>query len=123
MQRFTDLKVWKRAHALVLDVYGLTKTFPGDERFNLTSQLRRAVLSVPTNVAEGAKRTSPQEYARFLNYAEGSLSETEYLLIVSRDLCYLEAKRCEALLTEISEIARMLYALRTKVCASGGAQS
>lgn len=91
MQKFTDLNVWKRAQVLVLDVYGLTKTFPGDERFNLTSQLRRAVLSVPTNI-EGSKRESAQEYARFLNYAEGSLSETEYLLIVSRDLGYLDAK-------------------------------
>lgn len=123
MQKFTDLKVWKRSHMLVLDVYRFTKTFPIDERFNLTSQLRRAVLSVPTNIAEGSKRTSAQEYSRFLNYAEGSLSETEYLLIVSRDLGYLEAKHCEPLLNEVSEIARMLYALRTKVCATSKTQT
>jgi len=115
MQRFTELKVWKRSHELVLAIYKLTKGFPTDERFNLTSQIRRAVLSVPTNIAEGSKRQSRQEYARFLNYAEGSLSETEYLLMVSRDLGYLQAAACQPLVKEISEIARMLYALRTKV--------
>src|ERR1700733_7466309 len=89
MKRFTDLMVWQRSHALVLQVYRLTKTFPSDERFGLTSQLRRAVLSVPTNIAEGSKRLTNPEYARFLNIAEGSLAETEYLLMVSRDLGYL----------------------------------
>src|SRR5713226_1255009 len=91
MQRFTDLKVWQRSHALVLHVYRLTKSFPSDERYGLTSQLRRAVLSVPTNIAEGSKRHTNPEYARFLNIAEGSLAETEYLLMVSRDLGYLSA--------------------------------
>jgi four helix bundle protein len=120
MQHFTELNVWKRSHALVLEVYRLTKAFPVDERFNLISQLRRAALSVPTNIAEGAKRKSKQEYARFLNYAEGSLSETEYLLIVSRDLGYLPAKISDQHVKEISEIACMLYALRSKVGEDGG---
>src|ERR1035437_7903168 len=88
MQRFTELKGWQRSHALVLQVYSLTKTFPPDERYGLTAQLRRAVLSVPTNIAEGSKRQTNADYARFLNIAEGSLAETEYLLMVSRDLHY-----------------------------------
>ncbi len=115
MQRCTDLKVWQRTHALVLRIYRLLKGFPVEERFELVAQLRRAVLSVPTNIAEGSKRQGNQEYARFLNIAEGSLAETEYLLIVSRDLNYLAANVIEPLFAEIAEIARMLHALRTKV--------
>ena len=115
MQRFTELKVWQRSHALVLQVYRLTKTFPLDERYALTSQLRRAVLSVPTNIAEGSKRQTNPEYARFLNIAEGSLAETEYLLMVSRDLGYLPVAITKPVLAEVGEIARMLHNLRNKV--------
>jgi len=115
MQRFTDLIVWQRSHALVLQVYRLTKSFPSDERFGLTSQLRRAVLSVPTDIAEGSKRQTNPEYARFLNIAEGSLAETEYLLMVSRDLGYLSAATTTPALAEAEEIARMLNGLRNMV--------
>jgi four helix bundle protein len=115
MQHFTELKVWQRSHALVLDVYRLTSNFPADERFGLTSQLRRAAASVPTNIAEGAKRTGRQDYARFLNIAQGSLAETEYLVMLSRDLGYLASERAKDALSEISEIAGMLHALRKKV--------
>lgn len=72
MQKFQDLKVWQRSHALVLAVYRLTVMFSAAERFGLVTQLRRAALSVPTNIAEGSKRQSGQEYGRFLNIAEGS---------------------------------------------------
>jgi len=77
MQRFTELKVWQRSHELTLEVYRVTASFPSTERFGLISQPRRASASVPTNIAEGSKRQSNQEYARFLNIAEGSLAETE----------------------------------------------
>ncbi|HUU13017.1 MAG TPA: four helix bundle protein [Terriglobia bacterium] len=115
MQRFTDLKVWQRSHALALEVYRLTNAFPADERFGLTAQLRRAALSVPTNIAEGSKRQSRQEYARFLNIAEGSLAETEYLLMFSRDLGHVIASATSKVLVEIDEIARMLSNLRLRV--------
>jgi len=115
VQRFTDLKVWQQGHALVLKVYHLTRALPPDERFGLVAQLRRAALSVPTNSAEGSKRQSRQEYAHFLNIAEGSLVETEYLLMVSRDLGFLEPKAVSAVLSEIDGLARMLHNLRTKV--------
>jgi four helix bundle protein len=115
MQRFTELKVWQRRHALLLEIYRATVRFPQDERFGLVSQLRRAALSVPTNIAEGSKRQSNQEYCRFLNIAEASLAETEYLLMVSRDLKYLKAENSGILLRELTEIARMLNALRSKV--------
>ncbi len=115
MQRFTDLKVWQRSHALTLEIYKFTATFPTDERSGLISQLRRAAASVPTNIAEGSKRQSSPDYARFLNIAEGSLAETEYLILLSRDLGYLSNEACEGPLAEIGDIARMLHALRVKV--------
>jgi len=115
MQHFTKLDVWKRSHSLTLAIYDLTKTFPSDERFGLISQLRRAASSVPTNIAEGAKRRTSSEFARFLNIAEGSLSEVEYLLLLSRDLSYARAEQLRSLFKEVSEIARMLYALRSRV--------
>lgn len=115
MQRFTDLKVWDRSHKLALRVYHISKQMPADERFGLISQLRRAAISVPTNIAEGSKRTSNQEYARFLNIAEASLAETEYLLILSRDLGYGAPAALKAILSEVAEIAGMLHRLRVKV--------
>jgi four helix bundle protein len=115
MQRFTDLKVWQRGHALVLRIYALTKSLPADERFGLVTQLRRAIVSVTSNIAEGSKRKGASDYAHFLNISEGSLAETENLVIVARDLGYLEADATVPLLAEADEIARMLYAFRLKV--------
>lgn len=115
MQRFTELKVWKRSHALALEIYRITSAFPKSELYGLTSQLGRAAASVPTNIAEGSKRQSRAEYARFLNMAEGSLAEVEYLLMLSRDLGLLNAKTAATTLAEADEIARMLNSLRSKV--------
>lgn len=115
MQRFTDLKVWQRSHALVLKLYPLTATFPAEERFGVVSQLRRAATSVPANIAEGSKRQGKGDFARFLTIAEGSLAETEYFVLLARDLNYLSADAAKPLLSDIEEIARMLYVLRTKV--------
>lgn len=115
MQRFQDLKVWQRSHALVLELYRLSKDFPEAERFGVVSQLRRAAASVPTNIAEGSKRQHRPDYARFLNIAEGSLAETEYLILLSGDLGYLPADVAARLTGEATEVARMLYALRSKV--------
>jgi len=90
MQRFTELKVWRRSHELTLEVYRVTAAFPSAERYGLVSQLRRAAASIFTNIAEGSKRQGNQEYARFLNIAEASLAETEYLLMLSRDLGFVK---------------------------------
>lgn len=100
---------------MVLEIYRLTKSFPGDDRFGIVSQLRRAAASVPTNIAEGAKRQGQQDFARFINVAAGSRAETEYLLFLSRDLGYLPTQEREMPLKETSEISRMLHGLRTKV--------
>ena len=119
MQRFTELKVWQRGYALVLSVYRMTTGFPRNERYGLTSQVRRAALSLPTNIAEGSKRLTGQEYARFLNIAEASRAETEYLLMASRDLGYITPIMADKSFVEVSELSRMLHGLRTKVESAG----
>jgi len=115
MQSYKQLRVWQRAHALTLAVYRLVTNLPADERFGLCSQLRRAAASVPTNIVEGSKRQTNADYARFLNIAEASLAETEYLLLLALDLGYLSSDAHQPVAAEIDEVARMLYALRTKV--------
>jgi four helix bundle protein len=111
MQKFTELKVWQRSHELTLAVYRASDAFPRDERFGLTSQLRRAAVSVACNVAEGSKRIHRADYARFLNLAEGSLAEVEYLMMLARDLGYLK----DTFLKDTDEVASMLHGLRVAV--------
>jgi four helix bundle protein len=115
MQHYSKLRVWQRSHKLVLELYKQSQIFPASEKYGLASQLRRAALSVPTNIAEGAKRATSRDYAHFLNIAEGSLSETEYLLMVCRDLGYLRADVARGTLEEVSVLLRMLHALRMTV--------
>jgi|SRR5208337_3874675 len=114
------LQVWQRSHKLVLAIYRTSQPFPDSERFGLTSQLRRAASSVPTNNAEGL---ASKEYAHFLNIAEGSLSETEYLLILGRDLGYIQKEFDERCLGETSEHLRMLHGLPTKIQKDNGTKS
>jgi four helix bundle protein len=115
MQPFTELRIWQRTHRLALDVYRLTNSFPSSERYGIVAQVRRAVVSVSSNIAEGAKRHSRVDYARFLNIAEGSLAETESLLRISRDLTLAGGASLDGLIEESEEIARMLSAMRTAV--------
>ena len=115
MQHFTKLLVWQRSHKLVLAIYNASVGFPKFELFGLTSQLRRAAASVPTNIAEGSKRQSGTDFSRFLNMAEGSLAETEYLLMLSRDLGYIQPPAASRYLKEASEILRMLSGLRATI--------
>jgi four helix bundle protein len=115
MQGYKELQVWQRTHQLVLALYQATQAFPSAERYGLVSQLRRAALSVPTNIAEGCRRAASREYAQFLSVAVGSLSETEYLLLVSRDLGYIPAALAGRYLSEATEVLRMLQSPRRKV--------
>lgn len=115
MQKFQDLEVWQRGHALALAIYQLTAGFPDKERFGLVSQLRRSAASVPTNIAEGSKRTGNRDYARFLNIAEGSLAEVEYQLILSADLGFADPKESAVLQAQVTTLAKKLFALRRKV--------
>jgi four helix bundle protein len=104
---FTDLVVWQRAHALALAVYHLTATFPKAELFSLTSQLRRAAVSVSANIAEGYKRWTPADQRHFFTMAAGSLAETQALLILSKDLGYLP-KICSDTFSLIDETSRLI---------------
>jgi len=113
MQRFTELKVWQRSHALALDVYRTSAGFPADERFGLTQQLRRAAVSIVANIAEGSKRQTGADYARLLNIAEGSVAEAEALLRLARDLLFAGA--FEPLIDECEQISRMINTLRDRI--------
>ena len=88
IERFEQLDVWKAAHGLVLNVYKMTRALPSDERFGLVSQMRRAAVSVPANIAEGFKRRGQADKAHFYNMAEASLEELRYYFILCRDLGY-----------------------------------
>lgn len=101
---FQDLIVWQKAHQFVLAVYAMTKTFPKDELYGLTSQLRRSAVSIPANIAEGFKKRGKNDKARFLNIAQGSLEESRYYLLLARDLQYAETSPLTSKLEEISKL-------------------
>jgi four helix bundle protein len=109
MRNFKELSVWQRSHALTLKIYQYTKTYPKEELFGLTSQMRRAASSIPSNIAEGAGRHSDAEMKHFLVIARGSASELEYQLILSHDLTYLPDNVFIELNTELNEIQKMIY--------------
>ena len=111
MQDFRDLKVWSRAHVLALEIYAVTEAFPAAERYGLTSQMRRAAVSVPANIAEGCARSSDPDFARFLWIALGSASELEYLALLARDLELLPDSDYQRVLADAQEVKRMLTAL------------
>lgn len=115
MQNFRDLKVWNKAHSLVLAVYAATEPFPAAERYGLTSQMRRAAASIPSNIAEGCGRSSNAELARFLYMALGSASELEYFLLLARDLRFLVAPAHDSILADVQEVKRMLAGLIARV--------
>lgn len=108
MRDFHNYKVWQRGHQFALDVYKQTKSFPKEELFGMTSQLRRASTSIPINVAEGCGRKSDAEFAHFLNIAAGSASEVEEELLLSVDLGFLDGLIFQKLDKEVKEIKAML---------------
>ena len=93
-RKHQDLKVWQESMSLVKDIYQVTNDFPREEIYALTSQMRRAAISVPSNIAEGAARTGDKEFLQFLSIARGSLSELETQLILAEDLEYLQKNQC-----------------------------
>jgi four helix bundle protein len=111
MRPHEKLDVWKKAVEMVTTVYAVTKTFPADEKFGLTSQIRRAGVSVPANIAEGAARQSEREFCQFLSIAQGSASELETELLIAKNLHYLSAEDYERIYEEINTIARMIVGL------------
>ena len=111
MKDHKDLIVWQKSMELTRIIYTLTKRFPQGEIFGLTNQIRRAVVSIPSNIAEGFGRNSDKQFIHFLKIAKGSAAELETQLLISRDLSYLPAKDAKSTLALYDEIARMLGAL------------
>jgi four helix bundle protein len=115
MQDFRNLLVWRKAHALTLDVYKTTRAFPKEEVYGITSQVRRAASSIPANIAEGCCRSGDGEFRRFLYYATGSASELEYHLLLAKDLDILDEQQYRSLNDQLSEVKRMLITFIKKL--------
>jgi four helix bundle protein len=115
LKDFKELKVWTKAHAATIEVYRLTRLFPREELYGLTSQIRRAAASIGANIAEGCGRKSDGEMARFLHIARGSAVELDYHLLLARDLEFLPAASFGFLQREVDEIQRMLTSLIQRI--------
>ncbi|MFO7682428.1 MAG: four helix bundle protein [Chloroflexota bacterium] len=110
--------MWQKSHQLVLLVYRTTQAFPANEIYGLTNQMRRASVSVPSNIAEGSGRGSDKDFARFVQIAIGSISELEYQTLLARDLGYINANTYNELALQTTEAKRMLIGLHKKLTAN-----
>ncbi|MGV3588206.1 MAG: four helix bundle protein [Adhaeribacter sp.] len=115
MQNYKELKVWEKSHFITLEIYRITKSFPREEIYGLTSQMRRAAASISANIAEGCGKFSKPDFANFLQIALGSANETEYYLLLSKDLNYLDIQSFTELTNQINQIKAMLIGLISKV--------
>ncbi len=105
------LIVWQKSHRLVLKIYELTKTFPKEEQYALTSQIRRAAVSIPSNIVEGKARGFSKDYKRFLLMARGSLEELKYQMLLARDLHYIDEQKYRDIFKDMDEVGRLLGGL------------
>jgi four helix bundle protein len=108
MHRFKDLEIWKQSRTLCTDVYSLTSSFPDAEKFGLTNQLRRAAVSIPSNIAEGASRSLGKDFSIFLEIAIGSAYELETQLLISCDLGFIEEENLKNIISKLDSIIRMI---------------
>ena len=115
MRDFHELLIWQKSHQLTLDIYRLTQTFPKEELFGLTSQIRRAVSSIPTNIAEGSGRSSKKDFAHFLQIAIGSASEVEYELHLAYDLHYIKNGEYEKYTLDVVTIRKMIIKYQSEL--------
>ena len=115
MKDFRKLLVWQKAHQLTLEVYKAVTSFPTEELFGLTSQMKRSSSSISTNIAEGCGRRSEKDFARFLVISFGSASELEYQIILGTDLNFIKIDKNEKLLAQVQEIKKMLSSLIYKL--------
>ena len=115
MQDFTKLKVWQKAHSFTVNLYRITKDFPNDEKFGLTNQIRRASVSIESNISEGCGRNGDKEFSRFLDIAQGSAYEVKCQILIARDLGYLDSSKSQLLTEKIDEVSRMINALNQKL--------
>src|SRR5271170_2026601 len=114
-ESYKDLIAWRKAMELVTDIYRATRAFPRDELYGLTNQLRRAAVSVPSNIAEGQARFSQKEFHHFLSIARGSLAEIETQLFLAKELGYLSVTKCAALIANADELGRILNGLAAAI--------
>ena len=115
---YRDLAVWQKSMSLVTQIYLITKSFPKDELYSLTNQMRRAATSIPCNIAESKAKRASKEFARFLLIARGSVAELETQLLISQNLSYVSEKQIQSLLNDASEVGRMLSGLISKLDAA-----
>jgi len=115
MKDFKKIKIWQKAHYLILDIYKITQRFPKEELYGLTSQIRRGASSIPANIAEGCGRSGDAELARFLQIAMGSASELEYHLLLAHDLELLTSQSFQTLSNDVTEVKRMLASFIKKL--------
>lgn len=112
MNKFKDLKVWQKAIELVTEIYGITKAYPKEEIYGLTSQIGKCSVSIPSNIAEGAGRGSKKDFSHFLDIAKGSAFELETQLLISNNLNYLNNEKYQRLVTKFNEIQKMITGLQ-----------
>ena len=115
MRDFKKYHVWELSHSFTLKVYELTKEFPQNENYGISSQIKRASVSIPTNISEGCGRESDSEFNRFLSIALGSACEVEYLLLLSKDLEFISINLYDQLNNDINLIKRKIYSLKQKL--------
>jgi four helix bundle protein len=115
MRDYKKFSVWEKSHQLTLDIYKVLLTFPKDEMFGLTSQIKRSSSSIPTNIAEGCGRSSDKDFCRFLYISFGSANELEYQIFLSIELNFLEKEQGQIFLKQIEEVKKMLNGLITKL--------
>ena len=108
MHNYRELKVWQKARAMVKDIYLVTENFPNDEKFGLTSQIRRCSISIPSNIAEGSGRATKKDFSHFLNISLGSAYELETQVILAYDLRLMDQKTSNRLTHQIQEIQKMI---------------
>ncbi|WPR70566.1 four helix bundle protein [Flavobacterium sp. NG2] len=115
MHQFKELLIWKKSRIFCVEIYCITATFPSDKKFGITSQLRRASVSIPSNIAEGSSRSSNKDFLRFLEIAIGSCYEIETQLLISSDLGFINYKDLDSLTVKLDEIVKMTSKFRSSL--------
>ena len=123
MSDYRQLEVWRKAHAVTMEIYALTKSFPIEERFGLVTQMRRAAVSIGANIAEGRGRRGDPEFGRFIRIALGSAYELQYELLVAADAGFIPREKYEHFHRELERIGKMLWSLLERVNSAGAASA
>ena len=118
MQDYRKLKVWQKAHSFTVNLYKISSIFPVEEKYGLTNQIRRAAVSIESNIAEGCGRDGDNEFRRFLDIAQGSCYEVQCQVYIARDLGYIDREKCQLIASKADEIMKMIYSLKQKLARS-----